>query len=113
MARRRSVLLRLSAREESRAALALLIGPVRGGPYGDPPDDVLELLWRRDRDRLLTDSGRVGARPWGWWRFEAREPRPSGADEAVRLAELGELTVEELAAMAERANEARLRRYAA
>jgi hypothetical protein len=33
-----------------------------------------------------------GMRPWGWWRFVAGEERPgSNSDEAVRLAELGEL----------------------
>jgi hypothetical protein len=48
------------------------------------------------------------------WAFEAREPQPwnldtGWADETVRLAELGELTAAELAALHEAATEARLR----
>jgi hypothetical protein len=63
-------------------------------------------------------GGPHGTRPWGWWRFEIGEdpPRPDEAGvtdhrelEAVRLAELGELTSHELAALDEQANEARLR----
>jgi hypothetical protein len=46
----------------------------------------------------------------GWWVFEAGEDKPRGFDaEALRLAELGELRPDELAAVRERANEARLR----
>ena len=57
-----------------------------------------------------------GSRPWGFWRFELGEepPRPDDLTdhrelEAVRLAELGELNSSELAALHEKANEARLR----
>ena len=50
-----------------------------------------------------------GSRPYGWWRFERGEEPPPlepGAA-AVRLAELGQLTKEECAVLAERAAEAR------
>jgi hypothetical protein len=74
MARPRRRLLRLSWREELDAALALLIGPVsrRSAPRhtgragtGDPPDDVLEAIWWRDRGRLMSEDVRVGGPPVG------------------------------------------------
>jgi hypothetical protein len=50
---------------------------------------------------------RAGERPWGWWKFELGEDPPD--DEPVRLAELGLLREDKIAAIAERANEARVR----
>lgn len=50
-----------------------------------------------------------GWRPWAWWAFEAGEQRPDPDGETVRLAQLGELTAEELAVLREEALEARLR----
>ena len=52
---------------------------------------------------------RDGSRPWGWWVFEKGEappPQEPGAD-VIRLAELGELSEAECAALAKRAAEAR------
>jgi hypothetical protein len=56
-------------------------------------------------------NGPAGTRPWAWWVFDLGEEMPRGgwAAEAIRLAELGELRDDELAALHERANEARLR----
>jgi hypothetical protein len=108
----------LPERGELDAELALLIGPV--GPYeapsggvvlpDDPPDEVLELIWERDGERLMADhAGRPGWRPWGYWRFVLGEEMPRGDAEAVRLAELGDLRDEELAALHGRASGARTR----
>ena len=88
--------------------LSLLIGPVQGGPS----DGELRLAWDLVGDELMEDDrGRVGTRPWGFWAFEVGEERPAGgcAAETVRLAELGVLRPDELAALGERASEARLR----
>ena len=52
---------------------------------------------------------RHGSRPWGWWVFEKGEEPPPlepGANE-IRLAELGELSEEEIADLARRAAEAK------
>ena len=88
--------------------LSLLIGPVQGGPS----DNELRLAWELLGTELMADDrGRVGTRPWGFWAFEVGEERPAGgcAAETVRLAELGVLRPDELAALRERATEARLR----
>ena len=85
----------------------LLIGPTDRDPF---TFEDLEVAWRHHRDELLRrHAGRDGRRPWGWWEFEAGEEQPRGDDETVRLAELGELTDAELAALHERATEAGLR----
>jgi hypothetical protein len=55
-------------------------------------------------------NGPVASRPWAWWVFDRGEEKPrSQVAEAVRLAELGQLTDDELAVLRERADEARLR----
>jgi hypothetical protein len=101
----------------SNLTFALLIGPTEGDGLTDKD---LELGWRYRAKQIMEDHrGPHGTRPWGWWVFEAGEdpPEPGEDDdltepravEAVRLAELGELTGEELAALGEQANEARLR----
>ena len=51
------------------------------------------------------DTRRYGCRAWGWWVFEVGERPPK--QQELRLAELGELTDEELAEISERANVAR------
>jgi hypothetical protein len=104
---------------DSDLRLALLLGPVRDDGLADAD---LELGWRYYGGQIMReDVGPAGTRPWGWWRFVAGEERPRRiwnpetrrsegiAAEAVRLAELGELRDDELAALRERANEARPR----
>lgn len=55
-------------------------------------------------------QGQCATRPWAYWRFDIGEEVPRGSDaEAVRLAELGLLRENEITALAERANEARMR----
>lgn len=84
----------------------LLIGSV-----GEFTEEELRLGWLYHGRSLMDDyRGPPGTRPWGWWRFEAGEELPAGQDaQARRLAELGELTEYERAALQERANEARTR----
>jgi hypothetical protein len=88
--------------------LALLIGPTLG-------DGSATTIWSSAGDTTTLASlgqhaDRAGCRPWGWWAFEAGERKPSGnGAQAVRLAELGELRYDELAALRERANEAKTR----
>ena len=94
-------------RRDSDVELGMLIGPVQGDGLSD---EDLELGWHYHGARLLEQYVGPATRPWGWWAFEAGEPKPDGREaEAVRLAELGELDDEELATLRERANEARLR----
>jgi hypothetical protein len=86
--------------------LALLIG--RGS--ADPPEATLRQVWEQRGAQLMADHAQPGWRPWGFWHFEVGEERPTDrAAETVRLAELGELTADEVAAVAEKATEARLR----
>ena len=99
--------------------LALVIGPVEGD---DLSVDDLAVAWVHHRDTVMEEYvGPRCTRPWGFWRFELGEepPRPTWNSDArkldnphaetLRLAEVGELTDAELAALRERANEARLR----
>ena len=88
------------------------------GPTDAPGEltvDELELAWEFQRDRMMQhyDSNvqaRAGTRPWGWWHFDMGQTMPDGdLAEAARLAELGELRPEELAALREAAIEAGLR----
>lgn len=75
------------------------------GPAGDYDDAEAEHAWREHREAMLADCD--GTRPWAWWRYEAGEQRPTGLDaEAIRLAELGELSVAEKQSIARRAAEA-------
>lgn len=61
--------------------LALTVGPTPtvGGAAPDP-DDVLEALWWKHRDRLLADAT-PRTLPWAWWEYEGppelREGRPA------------------------------------
>ena len=59
--------------------------------------------WFSVRDDLMAGHA-PGVRPAGWWRWEARRPRPSTSEQYAVLAEMGELQPWEVAAM--RAREA-------
>ena len=89
--------------------LDLVLGPV--DRPGEATVGDIEVMWRLCRDEVMAGrQGRCdGRRPWAWWAFEAGEERPEGDREAVRLAELGELTADELAAFSAKRIEAKLR----
>ena len=93
--------------DEADAMLDLIIGPVQGGLS----EKQLEVAWEAYGEEIMGWQ-RPGEpwRPLGYWRFVLGEypPRPRDS-ETIRLAELGELSDEEIAAIAEKANEARLR----
>lgn len=82
------------------------------GPTGQFTDAELERGWKIYGPEL-TDHVRAGSqpgwRPWSWWRFEADREEPSDPEGVAYLAARGELTDREIAAVAERANEARMR----
>ena len=63
--------------------------------------------------RELTEHVRAhstpGWCPWGWWRFTAGREERDDLEAAVYLAERGELSDREIAAIEERANEAQMR----
>jgi hypothetical protein len=106
------VVSRIRAGAESRGAelewrveFALLVGP----EDDDLTDSELELGWRLHGARLLSNTRQHCYRPWGWWVFEVGEDPPPTGEREVRLAELEELTDEELAELAEEANVARTR----
>jgi hypothetical protein len=95
---------------ESGIVFTLMLGPTEG----EFVDEQLELGWRVYGEELMADlaarPGLPGTRPWAYWEFELKEERPArSGQEAIRLAELGLLRDDELAAIAERANEARVR----
>jgi hypothetical protein len=79
MARRRRTL--ASAALTPARMLALTIGPAPGRVQD--PDELLEALWWKHRDRLLADAT-PRTLPWGWWQFEGppelREGRPALVD---------------------------------
>ncbi len=91
------------------ATIDLRLGPVDG----ELSVDELELAWSVQRERIMTlyaEPAYAGARPWAYWAFDLEEEMPDGdLAEAVRLAELGELRLDELAALKEQAVEAGLR----
>jgi hypothetical protein len=82
------------------------------GPPGKYTDAELEAGWAAYGDEIMENwkAGGPPSRPWGYWVFELGEEMPAYDDETVRLAELGELTDFEVAALAEDANEAKARR---
>jgi hypothetical protein len=93
---------------ESGVTLDLIVGPTEG----ELTVEQLELAWEAYGAEVMRDCSGVGlpgTRPWGYWRFELREDRPDGDGEPIRLAELGLLRDEEIAAIAERANVGRTR----
>jgi hypothetical protein len=82
------------------------------GRSTEPTEEQLELAWEAYGEEIMGNNqgrGLPGTRPWAYWRFELGEDRPDGDDAAIRLAELGLLRDDEIAAIAERANEARMR----
>jgi hypothetical protein len=82
------------------------------GPH-EFTEEQLELAWAAYGEEMMRNCnagrGLPGTRPWAYWRFELGEDPPDGDDAAIRLAELGLLRDDEIAAIAERANEARPR----
>ena len=79
--------------------LSLRIGPTAGFGFTDAQ---LRRAWQAYGGQILREELALSParRPWGWWRFVADEERPSFGDEAVRLAELGELRDDELGRVA-------------
>ncbi len=65
-----------------------ICGPMRGHEW--PPEVMadMEAGWWAYRDQLMEEHDRLDWRPWGWWEFEAKEPRPDYGEEAARLGEL-------------------------
>jgi hypothetical protein len=97
-----------SRRSRAEIQLALVMGPTTLDGFTEAQ---LKRGWTMFRSKLMPRHhyGRP-TRPWGWWKFEAGEDQPRGFDaQTLRLAELGELRDDELAAVRERAYEARLR----
>jgi hypothetical protein len=89
----------------SHIGLELIIGPA----MGEFTDEQLELAWHAYGEEIMAGPSSAGRRPWAYWEFELKEERPDGDEEAIRLAELGLLRDDEVAAIAERANEGRAR----
>ena len=88
--------------------LCLTIGPAP--LWDDFTEEDLEVGWRIHGAKLMQGwEFRDASRPWGWWVFEQGEDPPPlepGAKE-LRLAQLGEITDDECAALAKRAIEAK------
>jgi hypothetical protein len=82
-------------------------------PTGEFTEEQLKLAWAAYGEELMQHNcaGRSlpGHRPWAYWKFELGEDPPDGDDAAIRLAELGLLRDDEIARIAERANEGRPR----
>ena len=78
---------------------------------GELTVEELELAWGFQRERVMSaysEPAYAGSRPWAWWHFDTGEEMPEGdRAEAVRLAELGELRPDELAALSERGGRGR------
>jgi hypothetical protein len=98
------------------ATIELIIGPCVLS------EKQLEVAWEAYGDEITGwQHSADPSRPWGYWRFVLGEEKPfphwnpeahqmeGKHAETIRLAELGELSDEEVAAIAEKANEARLR----
>jgi hypothetical protein len=86
--------------------IALIMGPHDDCPYSEAQ---LRSAWEVRREESLRHPRRPGTRPWAFWRLEIGEEPPEDDDEPIRLAELGLLRDDEIAAIAERANEGRPR----
>lgn len=90
---------------EADSMLELILGPCQFS------EKQLGIAWEAYGEEVMGWQ-RPGDpwRPWGYWRFVLGEAQPRPRDaETIRLAELGELTDKEIAAIAEKANEAKLR----
>jgi hypothetical protein len=90
------------------------------GPHGGFTEEQLRIAWDVERDSIMehnrNNSATIANRPWGYWKFELGEEPPEHDEklhlpwpEAIRLAELGELRPDEIAALAEKAAEAKAR----
>ena len=86
--------------------IALIMGPHDDCPYSEAQ---LRSAWEVRREEWLGHPRLPGTRPWAAWKFELGEEPPEDDAEPIRLAELGLLRDDEIAAIAERANEARPR----
>src|SRR3954447_13513853 len=80
---------------------------------GEFTDEQLKLAWHAYGEEIMGDltarPSSAGTRPWAYWEFELNEERPDGDEEAIRLAELGLLRDDEIAAITERAKVGRAR----
>jgi hypothetical protein len=89
---------------EAVHVMHIACGP--GGPHS-PTVGALEREWLLVRDWYEDKyPSPLAQRVWAWWVFEAGEEPPAPPDQALRLAELGQLTdteIEELDTEAERA----------
>ena len=82
------------------------------GSSGEFTENELRRGWEvygRELNEHVRAHSTPGWRPWGWWRFTAGREEPDDLEAAVYLAERGELTGREIAALEERANEAQMR----
>ena len=61
-----------AAARESDLSWALLLGPCEGDGFSD---EDLRVGWDVFGDALMQERHAAGSRPWGWWEFEACEPR--------------------------------------
>jgi hypothetical protein len=86
-------------------ALGFIVGPA-GSRY---TEDELELAWAAYAEELGLGKGRPGLRSWAFWKFQVGREPPDDNDQPIRLAELGLLRDDEVAALAEGASEAAMR----
>jgi hypothetical protein len=94
-------------RQSFELELGLVIGPTEGDGLSD---EDYELGWHYHGARILEEYvGPFATRPWGWWAFEAGEPMPAGRDAERSGWSNWVNRDDELAALRERTNEARLR----
>jgi hypothetical protein len=90
--------------------LDLMIGPTEPVQTEELTVKELELAWAAHGERMMRNQpGRPGEWPWAHWFFDLGEEMPAScAEQVIRLAELGQLSDEEIAALAEHAHEARI-----
>src|SRR4051812_26568853 len=105
MPRRRRFAKRLEVDE-----FEFVLGPDCGRPLSPFAERVrlaaLERAWHSPRGEAALDkyvSRQPGRRPWAWWAFDSNERMPGWGAETVRLAELGVLDADEIAAVIDRA----------
>ena len=117
------------ARRKDDELFALMLGHV-GSVFAS--DEECRAAWVKRREEIMARDWPTGHRPWGWWAFEAERPKHlvsltevldfegTQDEEAEALDEYktepvewmaahGHLTAEEIAAITEKANEARPR----
>jgi len=69
--------------------------------FGDD-ETARRAAWEAYREQLLVESeaeGQAGRRPWGWWRYDAPEPRDKHRHETLQLLALGEIGTAEREAL--------------